>query len=78
MKNGIKKSRISAQFTIDYWRDNDWYVGRLREVPSVMSQGASLDELVENIKDAYSMILQDSRKSMPSRTYRSKKVSLVF
>ena len=26
-------------FTLEYWIDDGWYVGRLREVPGVFSQG---------------------------------------
>jgi len=33
--------------------DESWYVGRLREVPGVFSQGESLEELEENIRDVY-------------------------
>jgi len=33
--------------------DEIWYVGRLREVPEVFSQGESLEELEENIRDVY-------------------------
>jgi predicted RNase H-like HicB family nuclease len=43
-------------FTLEYWIDEDWYVGRLKEVPSVFSQGESLAELEENIQDAYRLI----------------------
>jgi predicted RNase H-like HicB family nuclease len=32
-------------FTLEYWIDESWYVGRLREVPRVFSQGESLEEL---------------------------------
>ena len=45
-------------FTLEYWRNNDWFVGRLRDVPGVFSQGASLEELKENIADAYRMMLE--------------------
>ena len=40
-------------FTLEYWTDDGWYVGRLKEVPGVFSQGETLDELKENIDDAY-------------------------
>jgi predicted RNase H-like HicB family nuclease len=43
-------------FTLEYWQDEAWYVGRLREVPGVMSQGQSLAELEDNIRDAYQMM----------------------
>ena len=40
-------------FTLEYWIDEGWYVGRLKEIPGVFSQGESLEELEENIQDAY-------------------------
>jgi len=44
-------------FTLEYWTDDGWYVGRLKEVPGVFSQGETLDELKENIADSYHMVL---------------------
>ena len=46
-------------FTLEYWMDDDWYVGRLKEVPGVFSQGRTLDELRENIQDAYRLVLEE-------------------
>ena len=46
-------------FTLEYWIDDNWYVGRLREVPGVFSQGETIEELQENIRDAYQMIIQE-------------------
>lgn len=46
-------------FTLEYWIDDDWYVGRLREVPGVFSQGESIEELKENIRDAYRMVMEE-------------------
>ena len=45
-------------FTLEYWQDDNWFVGRFREVPSVFSQGETLDELKANIADAYRMMLE--------------------
>lgn len=45
-------------FTLEYWTDDDWFVGRLREIPSVMSQGETLEELQENIIDAYRLMTE--------------------
>ena len=45
-------------FTLEYWVDDGWYVGKLREVPGVFSQGETLEELKENIEDAYRMMLE--------------------
>ena len=46
-------------FTLEYWREGDWYVGRLKEVPGVFTQGKTLEELEENIRDAYALMLED-------------------
>lgn len=46
-------------FTLSYWRDDDWFVGRLEEVPGVFSQGETLEELEENIRDAYALVRSD-------------------
>lgn len=45
-------------FTLEYWQDGGWYVGRLKEVTGVMSQGQTLAELEENIRDAYRLMIE--------------------
>ena len=47
---------MRQQFTLEYWLDDGWYVGRLKEVPGVFSQGESLEELEDNIRDAYRLM----------------------
>ena len=49
-------------FTLEYWQDEGGYVGQLREVPGVFSQGETLAELEENIRDAFELVLEDSGK----------------
>ena len=46
-------------FTLEYWIDDGWYVGRLKEVPGVFSQGETLQELEENIRDAYELMMEE-------------------
>ncbi len=53
---------MKATFTLEYWVDDGWYVGRLREVPGVFSQGKTLEELEENVRDAYQLM----RKEQPA------------
>lgn len=50
---------MQRKFTLQYWRDEGWYVGRLQEVPGVFSQGQTLRELEENIRDAYSLVIKE-------------------
>jgi len=47
-----------SQFTLEFWEDEGWFVGRLIEVPGVFSQGETLEELQENIRDAYRMMIE--------------------
>ena len=54
------------QFTLEYWEDDGWFVGRLKEWPAVMSQGKTLDELQEMIRDAYQLMLEDATADLPA------------
>ncbi len=54
------------RFTLEYWRDGEWFVGRLVEVPGVFSQGATLEELDENIQDAYELMVTQERSQAPT------------
>ena len=36
-----------------YWQDEDMWLGYLEEFPDYMTQGESLEELQENLKDLY-------------------------
>ena len=51
------------QFTLEYWTDDGWFVGRLKEMPAVMSQGATLEELQRMIRDAYRLMVEDAADS---------------
>ena len=50
---------MSLRFQLEYWKDGSWFVGRLPQVPGVFSQGTTLEELEENIRDAYRMMLDE-------------------
>ena len=50
------------QFTLEYWKDGGWYVGKLKEIPSVFSQGKSLKKLEDNIRDAYYMMVEEAER----------------
>jgi len=54
---------LKNKFTLEYWCDDDWYVGKLVEVPGVFSQGENLRELEENIIDAYKLMVEEESKT---------------
>lgn len=45
--------------------DDGWYVGKLKEVPGIFSQGESLEELEENIADAYRLVMEENKNEAP-------------
>ena len=61
-----------AKFTLEYWEDDGWMVGRLVEVPGVFSQGETLKELKENIEDAYKLMV----KAEPLDVFPPKRTSI--
>ena len=66
---------VIRSFTLDYWLDDGWYVGKLREVPGVFSQGESLEALKINIRDAYGLVMQEA-VSVPVERFDSTELEL--
>lgn len=62
-------------FTLEYWQDDGWYVGRLKEVPGVFSQGETVAELEENIQDAYKMVMA-TQEAPPVSSVQAKEIGL--
>jgi predicted RNase H-like HicB family nuclease len=50
---------MALRLQLEFWKDGPWLVGRLPQVPGVFSQGATLVELEENIREAYRMMLEE-------------------
>ena len=61
-------------FTLEYWEDNGWFVGRLKEVPGVFTQGKTLKELEDNIREVYRLMLET--EVMPDLSVKTKAKSL--
>jgi predicted RNase H-like HicB family nuclease len=40
-----------------YWKSDKFWVGKLVEHPNIMTQGKTLKELKENMKDAYELMM---------------------
>ncbi len=60
---------MARQFTAIYKKRGEWYLGWAEEIPGVNTQGKTLKETKENLKDALSLILETNRffakKEMP-------------
>jgi predicted RNase H-like HicB family nuclease len=67
---------MEKHFTLDYWIDGVWYVGILREIPGVFSQGRSLEELKENIRDAYHLVVSETKDLTPVGRHKTTQISI--
>ena len=61
-KDGLKAKAgtMPCTVTLDYWQDDGWYVGKLREMPNVFSQGENMAELEANIREVYQLMAEDA------------------
>ncbi len=50
---------MQTKMTMIYWKGEKFWLGKLLEHPEIMTQGESLKELEENLKDAYMMMAMD-------------------
>jgi predicted RNase H-like HicB family nuclease len=50
---------MNKRVTLIYWKENHFWLGKLLEHPEIMTQGETLEELEENIKDAYLLMVMD-------------------
>ena len=50
------------KFTASYKKSGKWYIGWIEEISGVNTQGRTLKECKENLKDALSLIIEVNRE----------------
>jgi predicted RNase H-like HicB family nuclease len=50
---------MEKKLTMVYWRGERFWLGKLLEHPEIMTQGETLEELEENLRDAYRLMVMD-------------------
>ena len=63
---------MNTKIKIVYWKGEKFWLGKILEHPEIMSQGETVEELEENLKDAYRLMLMDD---VPS-DYQLKEISI--
>lgn len=53
---------MSQTYTAIVKQDDGWWIGWIEEVPGVNSQGATRDELIENLRSALQEALELNRE----------------
>jgi predicted RNase H-like HicB family nuclease len=52
---------MENSFTAVFDRDGEWWIAYVEELPGANTQGQTLDEARENLKEAVSLILEANR-----------------
>ena len=52
---------MRREFTAVFEKRGRWYVAYVEEIPGVNTQGKTLSEVRENLKDALHLILEENR-----------------
>ena len=50
---------MNRKMTMIYWKGDKYWLGKLLEHPEIMTQGETVEELEENLKDAYLLMTMD-------------------
>ena len=50
---------METKLNMIYWRGEKFWIGKLLEHPEIMTQGETLEELEENMKDAYALMTME-------------------
>jgi len=50
---------METKLNMIYWKGEKFWVGKLLEHPEIMTQGKTLEELEENMKDAYALMTME-------------------
>lgn len=56
---------MTLKLTLEHWQDDGWYVGKIKEIPGIFSQGETLDELKANLKEAYQLMMEEEDPVSP-------------
>jgi len=59
---------MTATFTAVFEQDGEWWVGYVEELPGANTQGATLDEARENLKEAVELIIEANRELAQSKS----------
>jgi predicted RNase H-like HicB family nuclease len=69
----LRGEKMKTKLKMIYWKSDKFWVGKLIEHPEIMTQGETLEELEENMKDAYILMTMED---VPEK-YKVKELSLA-
>jgi len=63
---------MNKTLTMVYWKGERFWLGKILEHPEIMTQGETREELEENLKDAYLLMVMED---VPEE-YETKEIAL--
>lgn len=57
-----QKYSIAGHFTAVFEQGDGWWIGYVEEMPNVLTQGKSIEEARENLKEAFILVLETARE----------------
>jgi predicted RNase H-like HicB family nuclease len=61
--------------------EDGWYMGQCEQVPGAITQGRTIEEVKENLKEAINLILEDEiedfRKELKGKKFIRRKLEMV-
>ncbi len=63
---------MGQKLTMVYWKSKRFWLGKLLEHPEIMTQGETVEDLEENLKDAFRLMAMDD---VP-QDYKTKSIAL--
>lgn len=58
---------MGTRMTMISWKGEKFWLGKLKEHPQIMTQGRTLKELEENLKNVYLMMVMDNGQGSTPR-----------
>ncbi len=65
---------MARQFTATFERAGEWWIGYVEELPGANTQGRTLEEARENLREAIRLILETQREIIQQEVKDAKQV----
>jgi len=60
---------MESKLTMVYWKGEKFWLGKFLEHPEIMTQGETVEELEENLRDAFlMMVMEDVPEGYQTKT----------
>jgi predicted RNase H-like HicB family nuclease len=69
---------MMARFTAVFEQENEWWIGYVEELPGANTQGKTLEETRENLKEAVQLLIEANREIAHREVHSSRVIREEF